>query len=176
VVFERFTEEARQVVVGAVDAAQEVGADRIGTGHLLAALAAAPGPAGRVLAEAGVTRARVIADLPGPVDPAALRAVGIDWDQVRAAVDASFGPGTLERALRRPRRRLPFAPEAKQALARSVRTAAAARDRRIGADHLLLGLLEDSDAAAVTVLTRYGVDLDALRAQLRRPGGERRAG
>lgn len=175
-VFERFTQEARRVVVGAVDAAQQVGADRIGTGHLLAALADDRGPAGQALAAAGVTRARVLDDLPGPIDPAALRAVGIDWDQVRAAVDASFGPGTLERSFRRPRRRVPFAPETKQVLARAVRSAAAGRDRRIGAEHLLLGLLGDPDGPAVRLLTRYEVDLDALRAALRRSTDNRRAG
>jgi ATP-dependent Clp protease ATP-binding subunit ClpA len=174
--FERFTQEARQVVIGAVDAAQQAGADRIGTGHLLAGLADDRGSAGQALAGAGVTCARVLDDLPGPIDPAALRAVGIDWDQVRAAVDASFGPGTLERAFRRPRRRLPFAPETKQVLARAVRSAAARRDRRIGAEHLLLGLLGDPDAAAVRLLTRYDVDLDALRTELHRSADSRRAG
>lgn len=180
--FERFSAEARQVVLGAVEVAERVGAERVDSVHLLASLARDPGPAGAALAAVGVGADRVVADLPGPVDPAALRAVGIDWDEVRAAVDAQFGAGTLERALHRRgrRRHRPFTPAAKQVLERSLRAAIAVGDRRLVPGHVLLGVLADRDGAAVRLLTGYGVDPAALHtavlATLTTPGQNRRAG
>ena len=175
--FERFSQEARAVVLRGVRAAEEVGATRVDSAHLLAALAADPGPAGRALAAVGVTRDRVLGDLPGAVDPAALRAVGIDWEEVRRAVDTSFGSGALDRALRRRRRRhLPFTPDAKKLLERTLRVALAARDRRLVPAHMLLAVLGDPQAAGARLLQRYGVEQEALRAALGDPGEDRRAG
>lgn len=178
--FERFTQEARSTVLAAVTVAQETGAAKVDTRHLLHALAADPGPAGRALAGTGVTPERVHGSLAGSggVDAEALRAVGIDYDEIRRAVDAQFGAGALDRVVRRGRRQwpghLPFASEAKQVLTQALREATVRRDRRIGADHLLLGLLALPDSTGHALLTGYDVDLLALRATLDPP--TRRAG
>jgi len=84
VVFERFTEEARQTIVLAHAQARELNHGHIGSEHILLGLLAAEStPAGRVLASFGVNaadaRASVVAmvpasDLPGtqlPFTPAA---------------------------------------------------------------------------------------------------------
>jgi hypothetical protein len=171
-VFERFTVAARDAVKGAVEVAGEVRAPQVDTGHLLAALARDGGPTGGALRAAGVTDAVLRPDLavPGALagfDPAALSAVGIDFEAVRRAVDEQFGAGSLDRALGQGRsgctEHLPFAPEAKKALERSLREALARRDRHIGSEHVLLGVLADPAFLAVRLLARHEVDVAALR-------------
>ena len=193
--FERFTTEARQVVLGAVLVAQEQGSPSTGTGQLLVSLAADDGPAGRALADAGVTGDRLRALLESRrdlvdgavVDPAALASIGIDVDEVRRAIEATFGPGALAgrgnrrrrwfrrgrlggRREERPGGHRPFTREAKEALERSLREALARRDRHIGSEHVLLGLIGPAGAppasAASGLLTALGVDRAALRAAL----------
>ena len=147
-------------------------APQVDTGHLLVALARDPGQTGGALRAAGVTGAVLWPDLAAPgapagFDPAALSAFGIDFDAVRRAVDGEFGAGSLDRALGRGRSRrrghVRLAPEAKKALERSLREALALRDRHIGAEHLLLGLLADPTFLAVRLLARHEVDVAALR-------------
>jgi ATP-dependent Clp protease ATP-binding subunit ClpA len=184
--FERFTAEARDVVLGAVEAAEGLDAPRVGTEHLLLALLADTGPTRRALSASGVTadgvREAVAADPPGGAaddggpDPAALAAIGIDFDEVRRAVERSFGPGALERALglERSRRRWrrgagghrPFSKPAKRTLELALREALARGDRHIGAEHILLGLTRTSGTGASRVLDRLGVDVTALRQAL----------
>lgn len=100
--FERFTTDARQVVTDAQREARGLGHTWIGTEHLLLAVLAGPGsPVRDTLAELGVTyadvRAEVVDELSGPSgDEEALRDLGIDLDDVRRRVEASFGPGALD--------------------------------------------------------------------------------
>jgi ATP-dependent Clp protease ATP-binding subunit ClpA len=110
--FERFTDAARQVLVQAQHAARRLGHDYIGCEHLLLAAAAAAEPAGAVLRERGVTPERIeaeiarvigrghaVADPLGGLDREALAAIGIDLDVVRARIEAAFGPDALSRAV-----------------------------------------------------------------------------
>jgi Clp amino terminal domain, pathogenicity island component len=109
--FERFTDNARNVVVvGAQKEARRLGHDYIGCEHLLLAAVAADEPAAEVLRDGGVTPERVeteilrvigrgaAADPLRGVDGQALAAIGIDLDLVRARIEAAFGPGALARA------------------------------------------------------------------------------
>jgi ATP-dependent Clp protease ATP-binding subunit ClpA len=109
--FERFTDTARHVVVQAQDDARGLGHGYIGCEHLLLAAAAAGEPAGAVLRDQGVTPERVKAEIlrasgPGPtagpaggLDAEALASIGIDLEVVRARIQAAFGPDALTRAL-----------------------------------------------------------------------------
>jgi ATP-dependent Clp protease ATP-binding subunit ClpA len=104
--FERFSDSARAIVRGAHDEARELHHPRIGTEHLLLAmLRPEHGLAAKVLAEAGVTRAEVLAGIDqwvgerrrfGPDDADALRSIGIDLDAVVQAIEQSFGPYALD--------------------------------------------------------------------------------
>jgi hypothetical protein len=109
--FERFTDTARHVVVQAQADARRLGHNYIGCEHLLMATAAAAEPASAVLRDQGVTPDRVeavimrtigrgqTADLLGGLDRQALAFIGIDVDVVRARIEEAFGPDALTRAL-----------------------------------------------------------------------------
>ncbi|MGY1729077.1 Clp protease N-terminal domain-containing protein [Geodermatophilus sp. SYSU D01062] len=169
--FERFAAEARSVVLLAREEARAAGADSVDPVHLLVALAAAPGPAGPLLAAAGVhvtdLRAGLSPSGGGALDAEALAALGIDLDRVRAAAEAAFGPGALDRA-GRPRRAgyARFGPGSKEALKEALRAALVRGDRVIDGRHLLAGVLEVGDPAVSAALARAGTDVAALRRRL----------
>ncbi|MBI4944340.1 MAG: hypothetical protein HY830_26660, partial [Actinobacteria bacterium] len=109
--FERFTQQAREVVVRAQDVARRLDHPAIGTSHLLLALLLADDRTARLLNGHGVTeegaeralrrvlRRDPIAPAGGPApdeDAAALAALGFDLDRIRAAMEAAFGPGALD--------------------------------------------------------------------------------
>jgi ClpA/ClpB-like protein len=109
--FERFTDTARHLVVQAQDDARRLGHNYIGCEHLLLAAAGTDEPASTVLRDQGVTPDRIKAEIlrtigpgqtAGPVgglDKEALASIGIDLDVVRARIEAAFGPDALTRAL-----------------------------------------------------------------------------
>jgi Clp amino terminal domain, pathogenicity island component len=114
--FERFTDTARHVVIQAQHDARRLGHNYIGCEHLLLAAAASAEPASAVLRDQGVTPERVEAEIlrtvgrgqtAGPLgglDRQALAFIGIDLDIVRARIEAAFGPDALTRALPAARR------------------------------------------------------------------------
>jgi ATP-dependent Clp protease ATP-binding subunit ClpA len=108
--FERFTDAARRILVQAQEDARRLGHDYIGCEHLLLAAAAADEAASAVLRDQGVTPERVeaeilrrigrgeAADPLAGLDRQALAFIGIDLDVVRARIEAAFGPDALTRA------------------------------------------------------------------------------
>jgi ATP-dependent Clp protease ATP-binding subunit ClpA len=180
--FERFTNEARNVVVAAQQEARRLGHDCIGTEHVLLALLRSDGIAARALAGLGVAADAVEHEVLTSVRPApfgaadaeALGAIGIDLDEVRRRLEASFGPGALRwRPGRRGRRRgplpgghIPFSPRAKKVLELSLREALALKHKYIGTEHILLGLVREGEGLAMLVLTRLGAGPDAIRARV----------
>lgn len=166
--FERFTRDARSVVVTAQELARELGTRTLDSRHLLLALVDRPGPARRALGQVGAEPAglvaRVRADLlDAGLDADALASLGIDLDEVRRQADAVFGRGALEAAARSPRGHLPFTRDAKKALELALREAVRLGHRSIDSSHLLLGLLR-ADCPGRATLVAYGVDPAALRA------------
>ena len=195
--FERFTSPARRVVVRAQEEARTFRHPWLGTEYLLLGVLAQPeAPGVSVLTELGVTLDRGRAALGqvvgtgglGVSDADALRTLGIDLDEVRRRVDASFGPGALDdpwlglngprqrpRRQRRWRRRrceqadvtghLPFMLRAKRALERAAREAALG-DQHIGVEHVLLGLLDPKNNTAMELLRRLDTDPDVIRVRV----------
>jgi ATP-dependent Clp protease ATP-binding subunit ClpA len=176
--FERFTDEARAVVVRASTHADALQHGWIGTEHLLLGLLDdRDGRAARLLAPWDVGRDWVLGEVeriigrgdPG-IDAGALATLGIDLDEVRERVERTFGPGALSG---RPGCRrgwfgpgLPFTPRAKKVLELSLREALALGDGFIGAEHVLLGLLREGDGVAARILRSRGVDRAAVREAL----------
>ena len=161
--FERFTKEARAVVVLAQDEATALEADRVGAEHLLLGLAGEQGAAARVLDPMGLGHAALRAELEGAadgLDADALASIGIDLDEVRRRVEESFGPGALG-GHRKGRR--PFSPEAKKALELALREALALGDRHIGSEHILLGVMRDPHEPVAGLLRRHDQTPETVR-------------
>lgn len=196
--FERFTGAARDAVIRAQTEARELGQSPIGTQHLLLALLADENsPTARAVRGPGVThtsvRTELIRRVGGPdrdLDPltdadgedaAALKAIGIDLDQVRRTIEENFGPGALRlprgdapkrRGLLRrfsssgPRGHIPFSARAKKVLELSLREALRLKHTFIAPEHIMLGILREGDGLAAQLLAAAGVDFDQLRADL----------
>lgn len=135
--FERFTEEARRVVVMAQEQSRMLNHNSIGTEHLLLGL----------LSE----------HRPGPVFDA-LVSMDISLDAVRRRVVEIAGRGK-----RPPRGHIPFTLRAKKILELSLREALRLRSNHIGPEHLLLALLDEREGLAAQIPVELGVDLDAAR-------------
>ena len=174
--FERFTQDARAVVVEAQEEATRLHSGRIGTEHLLLALLGRRTPSAAVLARHGLTRDAVAESVVGYVgsgdlDAEALSALGIDLTAVRSSVEASFGPGALDadpspdRGARRGH--IPFTPRAKKVLELSLRETLALDQKAITDGHITLGLLREGEGLAAKVLADLGVDAAALRRDVR---------
>jgi ATP-dependent Clp protease ATP-binding subunit ClpC len=134
-VYERFTDRARRAVVLADLACRDLGHEQVGSEHLLLG----------VIHEGGTAHA-------------VLRAMGVTSDGARAMILDLYGkgPGT-------PDEQLTYSPEAQLALEVALRESIGFRHERVGTEHLLLGLLRQSDSCAVTVLSHLRVDPDSVR-------------
>ena len=143
--FERFTQDARQVVRSAETLAGGLGSPTIEAEHLLLALADRE----PVLASFGLDHDGVLAALEAERDRSLL-AVGI------SAADFELPPAPVTR----PR----FAASSKVALERAVRAALARSDKRIAGGHILLGVLAAEAGTVPRALAQAGVDRDELRA------------
>lgn len=175
--FERFTQEAKAVLVEAQDAALELGTGYISAGHILLGCAAGrESTAGEPLHDAGITADSIRRILPRTrevtvtdIDAEALRAIGIDYTGVRAVVEETFGPGSLESASDRrvheaKTHRPPFTVEAKRSLELSLRVAVELHDQRMRPGHLLLGLLRLNDEFISNVVAQSSATVAGLSA------------
>ncbi|WP_421734607.1 Clp protease N-terminal domain-containing protein [Cellulomonas sp.] len=166
--FERFAKDARESVVQAQEEARALGADRVGTEHVLLGIVRTPDTiAARALDRLGVGHDAVLAAVrtlpPGAIDADALAGVGIDLEAVRAQVEASFGPGALDaRPAHSPSGHLPFETSAKKLLEIALREALRYKHRRIDTGHLLLAVVRLDDTPAARVLSSLGVGADRV--------------
>lgn len=175
--FERFTEPSKAVLVEAQDLAVELGSRFISVGHLLYGCAEGrEETAGLALHECGVTAASIRRRLPqatqepaGQADPEALSALGIDYDGVRAAVEATFGAGALKNAPDRHApaartHRPPFTPNAKRSIELALRAAQELHQHHIVPGHLLLGLLRLDNDFVSNIVEQSGTTVARLSA------------
>jgi ATP-dependent Clp protease ATP-binding subunit ClpA len=181
--FERFTAESKAVLVEAQDAAIDVGSACITPTHLFYGCAhGRESTAGEPLREYGITGETILHFLPRALgtpstasagsldtDPEALKAIGIDYDRVRRAVNETFGEGALEsspdrRARAASARRPPFTPEAKRSLELSLRVALELHERRIRPGHLLLALLRLNDEQISILVEGQGATVARISA------------
>ncbi|MFE5397115.1 Clp protease N-terminal domain-containing protein [Streptomyces sp. NPDC056568] len=184
--FERFTKDARAVVQGAAEHAEETRAQTVEAEHLLLALLDREGSrASFALAAlgAGERREAVREDLAEArrragltrAETEALAGLGIDVSEIVARVEETHGVGAMS-GPRRSRRwwsgHRPFGKGAKEVLEQSLRVALARHDRHIGDEHILLALTVLPGVAA-EVLADHGVTHESLSAVLGSgPGAE----
>jgi ATP-dependent Clp protease ATP-binding subunit ClpA len=175
--FERFTQEARQVVVSSQDEARQLHHNFIGTEHLLLGLLDQAGsPTCAVFERHGLTRTAAIEVLrrfagQAQFDAAALGTVGIDLDAVRASVEATFGPGALDmtagRRTREPKGHIPFTARSKKVLELSLRETIALKSGEITDGSIALGLIREGEGLAAKILHDRGIDLPDLAQEIR---------
>ena len=136
---ERFTDQARRVVVLAEEEARMLDHNWIGTEHLLLG----------VLREGDGVAAR------------ALESLGISLQPVRQQVEEIIGP-----VQQVPAEYIPFTPRSKKVLELSLRESLQLGHDRVGTGHILLGLIREGDGVAAQVLVRLGADLNQVRQQV----------
>jgi ATP-dependent Clp protease ATP-binding subunit ClpA len=171
-VYDRFTELTKRAMVGARDAATALGHDFIGTEHLLLGLAQTAGVASEALRAHGVELGQLrdetvrglaahgITATRGQAAKDALSSLGIDLTEIRRRANENFGPDAFKYP------RPAFSVEAKKAVQASLHQAIDLGHQRIDTEHLLLGVLAESNGVPIRVLATLGVDAEALRQSL----------
>ncbi|HUQ57441.1 Clp protease N-terminal domain-containing protein [Lentzea sp.] len=162
---ERFTREAREAVRTAVREAEQDRAGEVGVEHLLLALLDAPVLAGFDLPRAGLETAFRDYRRKGGLtkaDAEALRGLGIDVDQVIDSVEQSLGSGVLRPGPRKRWFGMPLEADFKKALENSLRESRDLGHNYLGAEHIVLALLQGRGIVA-EVLTEHGVTYEEIR-------------
>ena len=150
--FERFSSEAKGAVLRALETARRLGAEQVEPEHMLLGLAEGrTDPAARALAEAGLDSPQIERAIEEDL-VAALDVVGVP-----ASVVASTPvyPGAKHPGI---------GVAAREALERAVQAAARRGERRLGTEHLLLGLLDAAAPSLRRVLARLDVEPERLAA------------
>jgi ATP-dependent Clp protease ATP-binding subunit ClpA len=137
--FERFTNQARRVVVLAQEESRSLNHNYIGTEHLVLG----------ILREGQGTGAK------------ALESLDVTVAAVRGEVETRVGRGDQQQS-----GHIPFTPRAKKALELSLRESLTLGHDYIGTGHLVLGLIRKGDGVGVEVLVGLGADLNVLRARV----------
>lgn len=138
---ERFTQRARRVLSLAQEEAERLQHSYIGTEHLLLGL----------MREEGGVAGRVLRDL------------GLDQRKVEELVERMTRAGQ-----RAPNTRLDLSPGTKKVLELAVDEARRMGHHYIGTEHLLLGLVRQTEGIAIDVLKRLNVSPEEVRRQTRR--------
>jgi len=176
--FERFAPDSKRAVAAALEIAKRLGAEHVEPEHLLLALAPAgggpsaegcsggepagsvggmpawlgdgsAGPAARALAEAGL-------------DAAAIEQA-IEQDLVAALETVGVPPSVVASTPALPRVDRPgFSAPAKQALEQALQHAVRRGERRLGGEHVLLGLIDPPAVSVGRVLMRLDVEPQRL--------------
>jgi hypothetical protein len=145
IMFERFTDRARRVIVLAQEEARILNHGYIGTEHLLLGL---------VHEQEGVAAK-------------ALESLGIRLEPLRQQVEQ-----IVRRGQQPPSGHIPFTARAKKALELAQRESNELGHGFIDTEHVLLGLIREGDGVAAQVLIRFGADRSSIREQVirLRPG------
>ncbi|MDD3252160.1 MAG: ATP-dependent Clp protease ATP-binding subunit [Lachnospiraceae bacterium] len=143
---DRFTEQAREAISLAVDAAEELGHSYVGTEHLLIGLLQEDtGVASKVLDACGVQTDKVI-------------------ELVSQLISPNQNVGLAERNT--------YTPSATRVLENSYREAVRFKAPLIGTEHLLISLIRESDCVAARLLNTMGISIQKLYLELLSAMGE----
>jgi ATP-dependent Clp protease ATP-binding subunit ClpC len=143
--FERYTEKAVKVIMLSQEESRRLGHNFVGTEQILLGL---------IGEETGIA-AKV------------LRSMGVNLKDARIEVEKIVGRGSGFVALE-----IPFTPGAKRVLEFAQSESKELGHNYIGTEHLLLGLIDESENKAVRVMETLGVDLTKVRPQVVRMLGE----
>lgn len=138
--FERFSENAKQVLTLAQSAAQEAGHSYIGTEHMLLGL---------------MREQHGLAAL-------ALGNMGLQIDEVKSAIDSMLQDAGVPPGLKQ----IIPTPRVKRVIEMSFEEARLENMNQVETGHLLIGLVQEGDGIASHVLVDRGVTVERLRDQL----------
>lgn len=138
--FERFTDRARKVMALANQEAQRFNHEYIGTEHILLGL----------LKEGSGVGANVLKNL------------GVNLGKARREVErlVKTGPEPVTMG------KLPQTPRAKRVIEYATEESRNLHHNYVGTEHILLGLLRESDGVAAQVLMKLGLKLETVRAEV----------
>jgi four helix bundle protein len=138
--YERFTDRARKVMALANQEARRFNHEYIGTEHLLLGLAMERSGVGAMV----------------------MKNLGVDLAGLRDAVEklVKRGPSVITMD------KLPETPRAKRAIEYAVEEARALNHNYVGTEHILLGLLRESEGVAAQVLMNLGLQLKDVRQEI----------
>jgi four helix bundle protein len=138
--FERFTDRARKVMALANQEAQRYNHEYIGTEHILLGLVKEGSGVGATV----------------------LKTMGVDIKKLRLEVEKLVKSGSNMVAMGK----LPQTPRAKQVIICAIEEARALGHTYVGTEHILLGLLRETDGIAAQVLTNLGLKLEDVRQEV----------
>ena len=143
---DRFTEQAKEAIGLAVDAAQELNHSYVGTEHLLIGLLQeGSGVAAKVLSGCGVNADKVI-------------------ELVSQLISPNQNVGLVEQNT--------YTPSARRVLENSYREAVRFKAPLIGTEHLLIAMIRESDCVAARLLNTIGVSVQKLYIEILSAMGE----
>ncbi|MBW3538303.1 hypothetical protein KY386_02305 [Candidatus Parcubacteria bacterium] len=134
--FDRFTSQARRVVILAQEEGWLLNHSYVGTEHLLLGL----------IHEGDSAAAKALEEL------------GVSLESVRDQVEQITGRGESV-----PSGHIPFTAQAKNVLELALREALEFDHQFIGPAHILFGIVRRGDGTAINILSNLGVDLDRVR-------------
>ena len=137
--YERFTERARKVLYLSQQEAKRLGHNYVGTEHLLLGL---------------------VAEGEG-VAATALKSIGINLQKVRSEVEKIIGTGDAPYL-----GEVTLTPRAKRVLELALDEGRQLGHNYIGTEHIILGLIRESEGVAAQVLKNMGADLEKVRRQV----------
>lgn len=142
--YERFTDRARKIMQLANEEARRFNHEYIGTEHILLGL---------VKEGSGVAALM-------------LKNLDVDLRKIRLEVEKLFvkGPDMVLG-------HLPKTPRARQVIDYSMEEAQSLGHDHVGSEHLLLGLLREQEGVAAQVLMNLGLNLEAVRTEIRKLPG-----
>ncbi len=138
--FERFTDRARKMMAYANEEAQRWNHEYIGTEHMLIGL----------IKEGSGVGANVLKNL------------GVELPKVRTEVEKLVKKGSKSNQVAK----LPQMPAAKRAIEYALEESRNLSHNYVGTEHMLLGLLRESDSVAGQVLTNLGLKIERVREEV----------
>lgn len=159
-VFNRFVKETRRCAEAAVEEARSLGHDSVGDEDLLLGiLRTDDGVASQALFSLGIT-SEAVREQSDELFSDALSSIGVSLEEARRSGGDAF-------EMRLPdKRRIPFSPRAKKALEQALPEALRLGDNRITPEHVLLGILRDSNGTATRILSALNAPVGVVEERL----------
>src|SRR5438094_300461 len=91
-----------------------------------------------------------------------LRRLGLNLDAIKSEIEKHIGTGPDQRMLGH----ITYTPRVKKVLALAAKASTSLNHKYVGAEHILLGLIEEGDGVAARVLQHFNVESARLRQEI----------